>query len=83
MRIKIYGADWCSDCVVAKKFLTEKGISFEYILTDNKSAIAFVEKINKGKRVIPTIVINNNVYSNPGLKRLSELLLQCRKKNKI
>ena len=76
MNIKIYGADWCRDCVVVKKFLTEKGIPFNYIVTDNDDAISFVEKANKGKRIIPTIIINNTVYSNPGLKKLSELLLQ-------
>ena len=26
MNIKMYGADWCSDCVVAKQFFDEKGI---------------------------------------------------------
>ncbi|MBT6965539.1 MAG: NrdH-redoxin, partial [Flavobacteriales bacterium] len=31
MNIKVYGADWCSDCLVAKRFLDEKGIKYEYI----------------------------------------------------
>ena len=54
MNIKIYGADWCPDCVNAKNFLKSKGVEFEYIIiTDNKEATSFVEKINDGKRVIP------------------------------
>ena len=75
MKIKIYGADWCSDCVIAKKFLSSKGIEFEYvIITDNPEAIAFVEKINSGKRVIPTLEIDGTVYSNPGINGLMEIL---------
>ena len=57
MNIKIYGADWCPDCVNAKNFLSSKAVAFEYIIiTDNPEAIAYVEKINDGRRVIPTIV---------------------------
>ena len=36
MKIKVYGADWCSDCISAKLFLKSRGIKFEYIvITDN------------------------------------------------
>ena len=34
----MYGADWCSDCIIAKEFLKAKGIKFEYIvITNNES----------------------------------------------
>ena len=75
MKIKIYGADWCSDCMNAKNFLTSKGIEFEYIIiTNNPEAIAYVEKINNGKRVIPTIEINEKTFSNPGINELMKIL---------
>ena len=75
MKIKIYGADWCSDCMNAKNFLTSKGIEFEYIIiTNNLEAIAYVEKINNGKRVIPTIEINEKTFSNPGINGLMKIL---------
>ena len=75
MKIKIYGADWCSDCMNAKNFLTSKGIEFEYIIiTNNPEAIAYVEKINNGKRVIPTIEINEKTFSNPGINGLMKIL---------
>ncbi len=75
MKIKIYGADWCSDCMNAKNFLTSKGIEFEYIIiTNNPEAIAYVEKINNGKRVIPTIEINEKTFSNPGINGLIKTL---------
>ena len=41
MNIKVYGADWCPDCVNTKNFLNSKGVEFEYIdITDNEQAIA-------------------------------------------
>ena len=58
----MYGADWCSDCVTVKNFLTMKGIPFEYIvITHNADAIAFLEKINNGKQIIPTLDINGKI----------------------
>ena len=75
MKIKIYGADWCPDCVNVKNFLTSKGIEFEYItITNNLKAITYVEKINNGKRVIPTIEINEKTFSNPGINELMKIL---------
>ena len=75
MNIKIYGADWCPDCVNAKNFLHSKGVEFEYIIiTDNEQAIAFVEKINDGKRVIPTLVVDGETYTNPGINGLMKIL---------
>ena len=75
MNIKIYGADWCPDCVNAKNFLKSKGVEFEdIIITDNKEATSFVEKINDGKRVIPTLVIDGKAYTNPGINGLMKIL---------
>jgi len=75
MNIKIYGADWCSDCLVAKRFLDEKGITYEYIIiTDNNDAITFLEKVNNGKRVIPTLDIDGVIYSNPGISGLMKII---------
>jgi thioredoxin reductase (NADPH) len=75
MNIKIYGADWCSDCLVAKRFLDEKGVKYEYIIiTDNDDAITFLEKVNNGKRVIPTLDIDGEIYTNPGIKALMKII---------
>ena len=75
MQIKIYGADWCADCTVVKNFLASKNIKFEYvIITDDIQSINFVEENNFGKRIIPTIVINNEVYTNPGLFKLNQII---------
>ena len=75
MDIKIYGADWCPDCVNAKSFLSSKGIDFEYIIiTNNDEAIVFLEKVNNGKRIIPTLVVDGEIYTNPGISGLIKII---------
>ena len=75
MDIKVYGADWCLDCVSTKKFLDSKGVDYEYIdITDNEEAIDFVEQINKGRRVIPTLMVDGVSYTNPGINGLMKIL---------
>ena len=77
MNIKVYGADWCSDCVTAKRFLDSKGVDFEYIdITDNQEAINIVEQINNGRRVIPTLMVDGVSFSNPGINGLMKILAQ-------
>ncbi len=73
--IIFYGADWCSDCKRAKKYLKENDIEYEYIDVDvNQSATKLVETINKGKRIIPTIIINDHPYTNPDNGELARVL---------
>jgi len=75
MNIKVYGADWCSDCVSTKKFLDAKGVDYEYIdITDNKEAITLVEQINNGRRVIPTLMVDGVSYTNPGINGLMKII---------
>lgn len=75
MKIKMYSALWCPSCVSAKKFLDEKKIDYEYIdITENEDAGEIVQKLNNGKRIIPTFIIDNKVYTNPGISRLSEII---------
>lgn len=75
MTIKIYGADWCSDCIVAKNFLSSNQVQFDYIdITDNDIAIKMIEKINNGKRIIPTILVDDKVYVNPGISELMKII---------
>jgi thioredoxin reductase (NADPH) len=77
MNIKVYGADWCSDCVTAKRFLESRGVNFEYIdITDKQQAIFLVEKINNGRRVIPTLIVDGVSFTNPGINGLMKILAQ-------
>lgn len=73
--ILFYGADWCPDCLRAKTFLKEQNIEFEFIDVDlDKEATQRVETINDGKRIIPTLVINNKPFTNPDNDTLAMLL---------
>ena len=75
MKIKIYGADWCSDCINLKNFLSSREIQFEYVvITDNHEAISFIETINNGKRIIPTIDIDGEIYVNPGINKVIKII---------
>ena len=77
MKIIMYSANWCSDCVIAKKFLDDQGITYRYIdINNNVKATELIKKINNGKRVIPTFIINNKTYINPGISKLSEIIMQ-------
>lgn len=74
IRIVFYGADWCPDCRRAKLFLQMNKLNFLYIDVDkSEEAAKTVEEINIGKRVIPTLLINDIPFSNPKNDFLREL----------
>lgn len=74
-QITFYGADWCPDCQRAKSFLKKNKIDYTFIDVDlDKTATKRVEAINKGKRIIPTIVINDTPHTNPDNDTLARLL---------
>ena len=74
-QITVYGADWCPDCRRAKSYLQDNNINFKYIEVDkHKWAADKVEEINNGKRIIPTIFINDTSYTNPNNVILQDVL---------
>ncbi|MBI1795099.1 MAG: FAD-dependent oxidoreductase [Chloroflexi bacterium] len=55
--ITVYGAAWCPDCKRAKMFFGEQRVEYANVDIDaDPKGVAFVEKINEGKRIIPTII---------------------------
>ena len=73
--IILYGADWCPDCRRAKAFLKENNIDYTFIDVDlDEAATKKVEEINKGKRIILTLIINDKSYTNPDNIILSSVL---------
>ncbi len=53
----MYGTTWCGDCKRAKTFFGEHRVQYEFIdIEDDADGLRFVEEINHGKRIIPTIV---------------------------
>jgi thioredoxin reductase (NADPH) len=56
----MYGANWCSDCKRAKKFFGEQRVHYEWVdVEQDAEGLAFVERTNGGKRIIPTIVFED------------------------
>ena len=84
-RVQLFGADWCPDCRRAKSFLRDNGVNFDFIDVDKYDwATQKVEKINNGKRIIPTVLIDNVPYTNPDNVKLTELLsINIEKEHKI
>lgn len=73
--IKMFGAEWCPDCRRTKEFFTKNNIKFEYINIDiTPEASQLVEGYNKGKRIIPTVLIDDVAYSNPQNFELAQQL---------
>ena len=71
----MYGADWCPDCRRAKSFLKDNDITYEFVDVDlDEEATKRVESINNGKRIIPTIIINEKSYTNPTNDQLASVL---------
>ncbi len=84
-RVQLFGADWCPDCRRAKSFLRDNGINFEFIDVDVYDwATTKVEEINNGKRIIPTILIDDVPHTNPDNVELTNLLsINIEKEHKI
>jgi thioredoxin reductase (NADPH) len=74
--IRLYGTQWCPDCRRAKKFFGEQRIPYENIDVDqDPRAYAFIEEINNGKHIIPTLVFpDGSVLVEPSNAELAEKL---------
>ena len=59
-QIRMFGAPWCPDCQRAKQFLSEQRIAYEWNDIDqDERARAYVQQVNDGKQIIPTIVFDD------------------------
>lgn len=53
--VTIYGADWCSDCIRAKRVFSDLNVPFEWVdLVETPEAAAIAETIS-GRKNIPVI----------------------------
>lgn len=74
--ITVYSTAWCPDCKRAKKFFGEHRVQYETVdIEENTEGVAFVEKLNKGKRVIPTIIFpDGQILAEPSNAELASKL---------
>lgn len=74
--IMVYSTVWCPDCKRAKQFFGEQRIAYSNVdIEQNKKAMAFVEKINNGMRIIPTIIFpDGEILVEPSNAQLAQKL---------
>jgi thioredoxin reductase (NADPH) len=81
--LTVYGATWCSDCKRAKKFLGEQRVHYNWVdVEQDAEGLSLVERVNQGKRIIPTIMFEDeSILVEPSNAELAAKLgLQTRAK---
>jgi glutaredoxin len=74
--IRLFGAPWCPDCKRSKQFLNEQRIPYQWHdIDEDEEARAYVQQVNNGKQIIPTIASS---YCLRGLIVLFPSPLPCR-----
>ena len=75
-KISVYGTVWCPACKRAKKFLGEHRVDYVNIdIEETPQGIPFVEKLNKGTRIIPTIIFpDGEILAEPSNAQIAEKL---------
>ena len=62
-KVTVYGAYWCPDCRRAKKFLGEQFVPYRWVdIEQDKQGEEYVLQRNSGKRIIPTIVFEDDSF---------------------
>jgi thioredoxin reductase (NADPH) len=73
--VTIYGSRTCPDTTRATQHLDEKKVPYEFKDVDESPEYNdYIAGLNNGKRVMPTIRINNETYINPDMAKLDEVL---------
>ena len=74
MRIKMYSADWCSDCRVAKKYLDDQLVEYELIdITKDSNAAEYVMNVNGGKESYRLLLLTPKYILTPEFKNYQSL----------
>ncbi|CAB4337386.1 MAG: NrdH-redoxin [Actinobacteria bacterium] len=72
----MFSTDWCGYCKRLKNQLSEIGITFREINVEHEMEYAsFVEEVNGGNRVVPTLLFSDGVaLTNPSAITVKEKL---------
>jgi len=58
--IRIYGVEWCGDCIRTRRFLNKNEIEYQWINIDrDKAGEQIVMTLNNGMRSVPTIIFGD------------------------
>jgi thioredoxin reductase (NADPH) len=73
--VTIYGSRQCPDTDRVTRHLDARQVQYEFKDVDESPEYNdYIAGLNHGKRVMPTIRINNETYINPELSKLDEIL---------
>lgn len=74
--IVVYSTVWCSDCKRAKKFFGEQRVPYVNVdIEQDPEAMAYVERLNRGMRIVPTIVFpDGSILAEPSNAQLADKL---------
>ena len=78
--IKVYSTVWCEDCKRVRQFLGEQKVVYDFVDIERElSGLFYVERLNKGKIIVPTITVDDVVLPNPTNEELADAIgLQIR-----
>ncbi len=70
----MYSTSWCGYCRRLKMQLNDAGIDYTEIDIDSDAeAAAFVESVNRGNQVVPTVVFaDGSAATNPSLAEVQQ-----------
>ena len=58
--VLMYTTSWCGDCRRSKALLDRMGVPYDEVnIEQDTAAAAEVQRLNNGRRSVPTIVIND------------------------
>ena len=60
-KIIVYGAMWCPDTLRALEYFSKHAIDYEFKDIEKEENVKYVEEVNNGLRVIPTILLPSGV----------------------
>ncbi|HEY0756757.1 MAG TPA: mycoredoxin [Ktedonobacteraceae bacterium] len=71
--IVVYATSWCGDCRMAKRWLDQHDIAYNYIdIEHNDAATAYVKQVNGGMSTVPTIVFpDGSILVEPSARQLA------------
>lgn len=74
MELRLYSREWCSWCIDAKDYLTEKGYSFNLIdVSKDRQAYEEMKQLSE-QTYVPTFVAGDRVLANFDTDQLEEFL---------
>jgi glutaredoxin 3 len=78
IELRLYSREWCSWCIDAKEYLTERGFKFKEIdVGEDRQAYEEMKELSD-QTYVPTFVAGDNVLANFDTNQLEKFLSEHR-----